>query len=167
MMNRKEAAARVVQYELEFPIAASAKRVWRGLTKSLDKWWLPDFHMLGPKSKIKLDAKAGGNLLETTRNASLLWYTVLESTAEKSLTLAGYCTPRWGGPCTTLLTLELTADTDKTTLKLTDALYGHVTDGQVESLAAGWTRLLNEGLKTWAEQSSPRKRGKKRKAASE
>lgn len=157
MIDRKDATARAVQYELEFQVRASVKRVWRGLTRSINKWWLPDFRMLGPDSRIELDASAGGGMVEATSNASLLWYTVIEAKSEQSLTLAGYCTSRFGGPCTTLLTWELAPDGDTTRIKLTDALYGLVNDATIESLSRGWTQLFQNGLRPWAEGAAEKK----------
>lgn len=69
------------------------------------------------------------------------------------LSLAGYCTPDWGGPCSTLLTLKLSESDGRTCLSVSDALFGHVTDGQAESLRSGWRMLFTDGLKKVAEEA--------------
>jgi hypothetical protein len=46
-----------------------------------------------------------------------------------------------------MLVAKLSSSGEFTTLSITDAMYGHVTDAQVESLKAGWTLLFTDGLK--------------------
>jgi hypothetical protein len=103
--------------------------------------------MLGPDSIVTLEPWAGGRLYEKCGNDELLWYTVLAVTPEKSLSMVGYCTPDFGGPMTTMLVAKLSSSGEFTTLSITDAMYGHVTDAQVESPKAGWTLLVTDGLK--------------------
>ncbi len=151
MSDHKSETARVVQYELSIRIDAPPKRVWQGLTDQLSSWWLPDFHMLGPDSLVTLEPHAGGRLFEQNGEKELLWYTVLAYLPDESLSLVGYCTPEFGGPLTTMLTARLQPDGDATTLSISDALYGRVTDGQVDSLRSGWEQQFSEGLKAFVE----------------
>lgn len=144
--------ARAVRYELEIPIRASRERVWRGLTEAIDTWWLPDFHMVHPGSRLSLDARAGGHLLEQHDSGSLLWYTVQACTLGERLYLFGHIAPDWGGPATTLLKLELAERNGSCTLKVTDALFGNVTDANVHTLQQGWTQLFTDGLKKHVER---------------
>lgn len=141
-------------YELQIEIAASQQRVWKALTEKLSAWWLPDFHILGPDSIVELEPRAGGRLFEQSDDRELLWYTVLSIAPAKSLSLVGYCTPEFGGPLTTMLTARLTSQGEATQLSFTDALYGRVTDNQVDSLRAGWIQLLTDGLKSFAETAA-------------
>lgn len=145
------ADARCAQYELSISIQASRPRVWRGLTDQLGSWWLPDFHMLGPDSLVTLEPRAGGRLYEQKGARELLWYTVLAISPEESLDLAGYCTADYGGPSTTMLSIRLVGEKAGTRLTIRDSLFGHVTDGQVESLSSGWTQLFTAGLKSFLE----------------
>lgn len=138
-------------YELQIEIAASTQRVWKALTGQLSAWWLPDFHILGPDSIVALEPRAGGRLFEQNDDRELLWYTVLSIAPAESLSLVGYCTPEFGGPLTTMLSARLTSQGDATRLSFTDALYGRVTDEQVDSLHTGWTQLLTDGLKAFVE----------------
>jgi len=142
---------RGAQYELSIPIEAPRPRVWRALTDQLNSWWLPDFHMLGPDSTVTLELRAGGRLYEQSGDQELLWYTVLAVSPEESLSLVGYCTPDFGGPLTTMLIAKLDSEQEATRLSITDALYGRVTDDQVESLRSGWTQLFTSGLKSFLE----------------
>jgi uncharacterized protein YndB with AHSA1/START domain len=145
---------RAVQYEIRTKMAAPISRVWKAMTNQINDWWLPDFHVIAKDSVVTLDAVAGGQLVERTATSSLLWYTVIEVTLERSLTLAGYITPQWGGPCSTLITCTLSKEGDATLVTLQDAVWGHVSDKLVSSLRSGWEQLLNEGLKKYVEAAT-------------
>ncbi len=148
----KWSESRCAQYEFSLEIEASRERVWRGLTDQIGAWWLPDFHMLGPDSVVTLEPFAGGRLYEQAGDRFLLWYTVLEITPGSSLELAGYCTARYGGPATTMLSFELTSDSpNRTKLRFSDSLFGRVTDGFVRSIDSGWQLLFTDGLKRFVE----------------
>ncbi len=107
--------------------------------------------MLGPDSLVTLEPRAGGRLYEQNGNQELLWYNVLAIMPEESMSLVGYCTPDFGGPLTTMLTAKLRSENESTELSITDALYGRVTDQQVESLQSGWSQLFTAGLKGFVE----------------
>ena len=98
-----------------------------------------------------LEPFPGGRLFEQCGDGGLLWYTVLAITPNESLSLAGYCTAEWGGPCTTLLTIKLAASGEKTRLTVSDALYGRVSDEQITSLSEGWQQLFGKGLREFVE----------------
>jgi len=101
--------------------------------------------------KVDVLPLTGSLALEQCGDGGLLWYTVLAITPNESLSLAGYCTAEWGGPCTTLLTVKLAASGEKTRLTVTDALYGRVSDKQIASLSEGWQRLFGKGLREFVE----------------
>ena len=105
--------ARVVQYEFEVEMNAPPTRVWKALTDQLSSWWLPDFHMLGADSIVSLEPVPGGRLFEQCGDKGLLWYTVLAIAPNESLSLAGYCTAEFGGPCSTLLSGKPTRAADE------------------------------------------------------
>ena len=145
---------RAITYELEVDIAAPPATVWRSLTEETDGWWLPDFRMVGPNSKVTFDARAGGQLVETTEEGgSLLWYTVLMSVPGESIDLVGYVTAKYGGPATTMLRLGLEATATGTKLHISDALVGHIKDDSVSCLESGWMQLFRDGLKVHAEST--------------
>ena len=150
-MPAETTEARVVQYEFEVEINAAPPRVWRALTDQLSSWWLPDFHVLGNDSVVTLEPVPGGRLFEQSGSSGLLWYTVLAVAENESLSLAGYCTADWGGPCSTLLTIKLIENGKGTRLVVSDALYGQVADKQVESLRSGWQQMFDNGLRAFVE----------------
>lgn len=151
MVEAMQESAQVAQYEFEITIDAPRARVWRGLTDQLSAWWLPDFHVLGQDSTVSFDARAGGQLLETAGGRQLLWFTVVESDPDKKLVVSGQLTPEWGGPCTTIVSLVLTDNGQGTTLRVSDALYGRVSEQTMTSLEKGWKALFGEGLKKHVE----------------
>ncbi len=152
-MAGKISEARVMQYEFEVDIDAPPTRVWRALTDQLTSWWLPDFHVLGEDSIVTLEPVPGGRLFEQNETSGLLWYTVLAIAKNESLSLAGYCTPDWGGPFTTLLTVKLVETPKGTRVVVSDALYGRVDEKQAESLQSGWVRMFNDGLRHFVESN--------------
>jgi uncharacterized protein YndB with AHSA1/START domain len=143
----------LAQYEFEVDILAPASQVWRALTVDIDSWWLPSFHMLGESSKMELEAYAGGRLMERVEGRELLWYQVIAIDTGKSIDLAGYCTAKYGGPATTLLSVEITSTTDRfSKLRVSDSLLGLVTQNSVRCACDGWKQLFYDGLKKHAEK---------------
>lgn len=148
----KWSEVRCAQYELSITIEASRERVWRGLTDQLSAWWLPDFHMLGTDSIVILEPNAGGRLYEQMGDQHLLWYSVLAIQKNESLDLVGHINAKYGGPATTMLNLTLNSVSAKsTTLRISDSLYGRVSEDLVSSLNGGWQMLFSDGLKTFVE----------------
>ena len=151
-MNARTDPVACRTYVLEVAIDAPRGAVWTALTEETNAWWLPDFHMVSSESVLTLDARAGGMLIEHQEGgASLLWYTVQMVRPGEALHLVGHVAPEWGGPATTMLSLTLEARGDRTVLHVRDALYGHVTEDQAESLRSGWTQLFTEGLRQHVE----------------
>ena len=144
-----------IQYEIEIPIEAPKEKVWKALTEDIDAWWLPDFHMVSAKSTIRLDATAGGQLIESTPDgSSLLWFTVQMCDVGNSLHLAGFIFPQWGGPGTSLLHLSLEATATGTLFKVQDSQFGAIQASAAKSMEEGWTWLFTDGLKKYVEQES-------------
>ncbi|MCA9319246.1 MAG: hypothetical protein KDB53_00860 [Planctomycetes bacterium] len=152
-MSAQFLETRALKYEFEVTMRGSRDLVWSTLTEATTDWWLPEFHMVGPESKVTLDARAGGQLLEVTAGGdSLLWYTVIMCLPQKALHLVGHVGPNWGGPATTMLTLSLQdRDEGRCTLRVQDALFGHLSEQSARSLEDGWRQLFENGLKTRVE----------------
>ena len=151
----KWSEVRCAQYEFSIFIEASRERVWRGLTDQLGTWWLPDFHMLGTDSIVTLEPRAGGRLFEENGDQHLLWYTVIAIQKNESLDLVGFINAKFGGPATTMLNATLNSESKhRTQLRISDSLYGRVTDGLVNSLNSGWQMLFTDGLKSHVETES-------------
>ncbi|MGB0714749.1 MAG: SRPBCC domain-containing protein [Phycisphaerae bacterium] len=144
-------AAQVAEYQFEIEIAADRSHVWDAITRQVGQWWLKDFHVLGAGSDVSLEPVAGGKLIETNGDKSLLWYTVLASMPGEMLSLSGQCTSDWGGPLTTLLTLKLSDGPKGTVLQVTDSLFGKVSESHVTSTRSGWSQLFDDGLRAFIE----------------
>jgi hypothetical protein len=142
-----------IEYSREISIEASTDRVWMGLVQQINAWWLSDFRILGPTSVINLEGHAGGRLFEENGDQSLLWYSVLMIKPPQLLSLVGHITSEFGGPVTSLLTFTLDARGKVTTFRFSDSLMGKVSNRQAESLRDGWSQLLTDGLKQWAESA--------------
>ncbi|MEM7024074.1 MAG: hypothetical protein AAF637_16000 [Pseudomonadota bacterium] len=152
-MQPKVLPSRTVTYELEIQIGASAAQVWRELTENTNSWWLPDFHVAAPDSTVTLDAVPGGQLVERTSDGGgIVWYTVQACRPGISMTLLGSLSEGCG-PGTTMLTIVLEEDSRSCVLRLTDVLFGHISDELVESLRSGWVCLLGEGLGRYTEST--------------
>jgi len=144
---------RTITYELEVTIAASRESVWRSLTEEIDAWWLPDFHMVGPGSKLTFDARAGGQLIEHKEDGgSLMWFTVHMCTPGEVLYVIGNLAPDWGGPSTGMMKFALEEGDDGCVLRMTDSQFGHVDEKNIESMRDGWTQLFTDGLKKHVEK---------------
>ena len=80
------------------------------------------------------------------------WSEVRCGQYEFSIVIVGYINAKYGGPATTMLNATLSvASANRTVLKISDSLYGRVTDGLVNSLSAGWKMLFMDGLKAHIE----------------
>ena len=157
MTGGKTTEARVASYELEIAIDAPRERVWEAMTDETNAWWLPDFHILGEGSVVTFDTQAGGALIERLEGGgSLLWYTVLMNQLDQfTLYLVGHTAPTWGGPNTSILQLAVEANSEKASvLKVNDARFGHIDEGNIKSHEEGWTWLFTDGLKRFVEVGS-------------
>ncbi len=151
---RKESS--VAHYELEVEIAAEPDRVWNSIVSETNAWWLPDFHMIGPDSTVRLEARAGGGLIEEQQDgSSLLWYTVqsIQPTAKK-IYLVGHVAPDWGGPACSHLKFAVDPRGTGSVVIVTDAQFGHVSEQSLASSEEGWTALVRDGLKAFLEQGT-------------
>ncbi len=153
-MGNEQLNTSALSYDLAVEISATKTQVWQALTTDVNAWWLPDFHMLGPKSTMSFDVRGGGTLVETRPDgASLLWYTVHMVQPEETLHLTGHIAPDFGGPATTMLRLKLEERDGVTTLLVHDAIYGHIDESAASCLEIGWAQLFGEGLKRFVEAS--------------
>lgn len=143
---------RGARYEFTIRIDAPDFIVWDALAEAIDQWWPPAFRVLGSGSVVKLDARAGGQLLEEgSDGTSLCWFTVQLAKPDRELRLVGPISPQSGGPAISTLSLELAGGGYITNLKLTDALFGVLPESLLLRLQNGWETLLGDGLKPWAE----------------
>ena len=151
-MSGKQFETSGVSYEVEVHIDAPRERVWKALFDEIDTWWLPDFHMVGADSTLTFEARAGGHLIEERPGgASLLWATVkMIDPAQFVVHLFGHLAPEWGGPNTSSMKWEVVERDGGSTMRLTDARFGHM-DEHIGRMESGWQWLLTDGLKKHCE----------------
>lgn len=134
---------RVADLHVEVHIAADANTVWEALTSDIGKWWPSAFYCGGgsagdDRRTIVLDARPGGLMLEDWGNGDgILWATVVNVYAGKTLEMTGVMGPAWGGPSTSYNGFALEEDGDGTRLRFVLFRAGHGRDhrGEGERLA--------------------------------
>ena len=113
-----------------------------------------DFHMAGPDSVITFEPRAGGQLLETRGEDSLLWCSVhMILNSQRTVYLVGNLAPDWGGPSTSCLKIQVEETADGCVLKAHDSHFGHVDDTNIKNMEEGWMALFSDGLKKHVEGS--------------
>jgi len=151
-MTPRVQAAGTARIELETTIEAPIELVWRAVVEQPDDWWISDLRCVAGDSRVVLEARAGGSLLEHDGDgASLLWFTVLAVEPPRSINLAGALAPPFGGPCQTFLLLELEGRDGATAVRLTNSLHGRIDEAMLPEIEDGWRLLLEKGLKRLVE----------------
>jgi uncharacterized protein YndB with AHSA1/START domain len=150
-------AAQIGQFELEVDLEAPVERVWTALTEEIDSWWLPDFRATGEGSVVRLDARTGGALVETSPDGvELVWYTVQMVRPGSTLYLVGHTARDWGGPSVSMLKLSLTARPGGSRLSISDSIVGQVSEAQLASVEGGWKNLFGDGLGSYLQSAAHR-----------
>jgi len=138
---------------LEIPIKANAEKVWHSLVTEIDLWWSKDFLVTNPKAFV-LEARVGGRVFEDGGDGSGgVWFTVHTLIPNTRLRLVGHLFPEYGGPATTLLTIDLEEKGNETLLKLEDSLFGVLSEGAEADIEGGWKMLFDDGLRKHVESS--------------
>ena len=144
--------ASAARIELEVSIEAPIDDVWRTVVDQPDAWWISELRCVPGGSKVRLDARAGGQLIEQNDiGGSLLWFTVIAVEPPRSINFAGAIAPPFGGPCNAFLLLELEERDGGTVVKMTNSLHGYVNEAVLPEIESGWRLLLETGLKRVAE----------------
>lgn len=144
--------AATVVLKLEFPLNATAERVWKAITEETSGWWDQDFAVVSGSGGARLEAKLGGHLYEETpEGKGLIWATVIAIDPGKSIDLLGCMTPEWNGPTMSMVKLAVEPTKEGALLCLTEGLLGNITGEGVESLEKGWNFLFGTKLKGYLE----------------
>lgn len=145
--------AGVIEIEMDLMIRAGREHVWKTLIEEIAAWWPKDFYCLGQPARMLLEPRLGGRLYEDIGNgAGLLWATVLLYDPPNRIVFAGHLLPPWGGPATTLWRVSLESAGNTTRLRLSDHVYGRVSEPLRTNLEMGWRLLFEQGLKSYVEQ---------------
>jgi hypothetical protein len=133
-------APRIVEVRFTLPLGRHAGRPWSRIVDDIDAWWPSDYRAL-PNSRMQLDPRPGGALLERGAGSDgLLWYTVQAVVSGQWMSLVGHIAPPWGGPSLSLLRLELRTEAGGNgEIEIVDSLVGRVDGPAVE---AGWRAIF-------------------------
>lgn len=158
-MKKKPAVQETASLEtmLEIRIHAPLLRVWDALVNEATQWWPKSFYSSPRTKKFVIEPKLGGRVGEDYGGGEgFNWYTVNGVEKPNFLLLVGYMGPPFGGPFCSLLRLDLNAVSDgETTLTITDAVFGVVTDCDAES---GWRQIFDEGFRRHVEAPKKKRR---------
>jgi uncharacterized protein YndB with AHSA1/START domain len=115
----------VIETRLEITIKAAPERVWKALVDETTHWWRKDYYTNPNTKRFVMEAKLGGKVYEDWGDgAGLMWYTIVGIDPPRTLRLAGYLFPEYGGAANCLLHITLEAKGKSTVFKLTDNVFG-------------------------------------------
>ncbi len=138
--------------EVEFSTSVSQERAWKGLVEETNDWWPKDFFTHTRTQKMVLEPVLGGRLFEDTGDGEgLIWASVVGVNSPRSILMKGNLSPEFGGPADTYLKIVIDDRDGKTTVNLTDTVFGFVDEGLKQSLTEGWELLIVKGLKAHLE----------------
>lgn len=144
----------VVEVELEIPIKAKPGKVWKALVSETSSWWHKDFYTSPAAKGFIIEPKLGGRVYEDWGDGSgQIWYSVVGVDPQRSLSLQGHLTSAFGGPAHTLLRIELEAVGATTVLRVSDTIFGRVTDEKLAQTREGWKMLFDGGLRAHVESA--------------
>jgi hypothetical protein len=131
---------RIVEVRFTLPLARDLGGAWHRLVEQIDLWWPQDYRVM-PASRMTLDARPGGILLEAGAGRDgVAWYTVQAVVAGQWLVLAGHIAPPWGGPALSLLRFDLRAGSGGGgEIEVHDTIIGRADASAVE---AGWRAII-------------------------
>jgi uncharacterized protein YndB with AHSA1/START domain len=140
-----------VTHKLTLEIARPQAAVWKAFTRDVHLWWPKDFYATKSPKRMIFDVKPGGRLYEDSGNGNgLVWYQVLALDAPNAITMSGFIAPPFGGPATSLLRIEFSAQgKSATVMEVTDSTFGCL--GDSSTTEEGWRMLFEGGFKAWVE----------------
>jgi uncharacterized protein YndB with AHSA1/START domain len=142
-----------IQVELELRIESPLEEVWQALVHDAGSWWHKDFFVTKEPEAFVLEPRLGGKVYEDCGDGTgFVWFTVEGIQPPDYLYLVGHVRPPYGGPCTSLVEVRLSAEADSATrLMISDTVHGYVSDKMATSLDEGW-KLLFGNLKAFVER---------------
>ncbi len=151
--NTQQFKTSAYTYAFDVDIKASPEKVWKLLTTDIDSWWLKDFNSSPLTKAFQLEPKVGGRMFEDFGDDNgVLWGVVVHIEAPRRLQIQGSMFPEYGGPGTYILSAQIEETETGCLLKITDSMFGNVTQETVESTQSGWKTLFGEHLKNKAEE---------------
>jgi uncharacterized protein YndB with AHSA1/START domain len=146
---------RAARVELEVRIDAPPQRVWDAMIKQTSRWWRKDFYTNPRTQDFHIEPRLGGRMYEDWGSGDgLVWATVVALETPRMILLSGHLTPQFGGPAHTLFEFRLDPAGDGATLvKITDNIFGNISEDLSRQMHEGWTLLFAGGLKPFVESN--------------
>jgi DNA-binding transcriptional ArsR family regulator len=141
---------------IELKLNAGKLRAWQALTQEISFWWKKDFKNKPKTIDFVLESKLGGLMYENAgNNQGLVWASVIGLDAPNSLQLKGHLSPEHGGPAISFTKIELEEKNENlTNLKLSDTVFGSISNELQTELSRGWKSIFEQGLKPYLEKDS-------------
>jgi hypothetical protein len=116
------------------------------------RWWRKDFYTRESKG-FHIEPRLGGRMYEDRGDGNgLIWANVIGVDPPHSILLVGYLTPPFGGPAHTMFEFVLEpADGDATIVRISDTIFGNISETLAAQMQEGWRLLFEEGLKRHVE----------------
>lgn len=139
---------------IEVKINAGKLRVWDGLTREISQWWKKDLN--NKTNDFVLETRLGGLLYENSgKDQGLVWASVIGLDAPNSIQLKGHLSPDQGGPAISFTKIELEEDgKNSTILKLSDTIFGSISNALQAELSTRWHSIFEKGLKPYLEKDT-------------
>jgi uncharacterized protein YndB with AHSA1/START domain len=139
---------------IELTIQAKKSRVWQALTAETGQWWKKDFYTNAKTREFVLESRLGGLMYEDAGgDEGLVWASVIGIDSPNSLQLKGQLSPKYGGPAISFIKIQLEDAEDSTLLKMSDTIFGSISENLQQNLTEGWQAIFEEGLKPYAEKT--------------
>jgi uncharacterized protein YndB with AHSA1/START domain len=143
---------RTVRVEVEVRINADRKVVWDAMVNQTTNWWRKDFCTKDAKG-FHIEPRIGGRMYEDRGDGNgLIWANVISMDAPRSILFVGYLTAQFGGPAHTMFEFSLEPlEDDATLLKISDTIFGNISESLSTMIDTGWKQLFEEALKQYVE----------------
>ena len=140
---------------IELNINAKKPRVWQALTEETGQWWKKDFYTNPKTREFVLENRLGGLMYEDTgSDEGLVWASVIGIDSPNSIQFKGQLSPKFGGPAISFMKIQLEDSGDETLFRITDTIFGSISENLQKSLTEGWQAIFEEGLKPYAESAA-------------
>ena len=143
---------RTANVQLEVKIDAPAQRVWDAMVKETTHWWRKDF--LTKESKgFYIEPRIGGKMYEDRGDGNgLIWAEVIGVDAPNSIQMLGILSAEYGGPAHTIMKFAVEAAGENASIvKITDTIWGNLSESAGSTMHEGWTILFQQSLKEYVE----------------
>ncbi len=151
-MSKQSSDITVTSVLVEVLIEVQRERVWETLVVDTSEWWHEDFFTRPGLGKFRIEQKLGGWMYEDWGDGEgQIWGLVNGVKAPEFLQIAGDSDKDWGGPSRGIMTIRLKSEGEATRLSFEHSIFGRISDETRESLESGWTLLLRDCLKPFAE----------------